>query len=136
MRKGSKIDKYYEKVMLVLRKFLFIRCACAKCEIHMYVCMCDRFITSSPDGRMQALLLARPLLVTQQLRPSHGTSPSRDNHAEEKRKPKTSWVCSTAPKGQIIVDLLFFAIFFTSGQGKYSNSLGINLKFIILNCED
>ena len=43
--------------------------------------------------------------------------------------------CSTAPNGQIIVDLKSLEIFFTSGHDKYSNSPGIDLEFIIFNCE-
>ena len=43
--------------------------------------------------------------------------------------------CSTAPNGHIIVDLLSFEILLTSGQDKFSNSLDIDLKFIIFNFE-
>ena len=39
--------------------------------------------------------------------------------------------CSIAPKGQIIVDLWFLEIDFTSEEDKYSKLLGIDLKFII-----
>jgi len=41
--------------------------------------------------------------------------------------------CSTAPNGQITVDLLFFATHSISCQFKYSNLLGIGLKFINFN---
>ena len=43
--------------------------------------------------------------------------------------------CSTAPNGQITVDLFSFAILSISCQFKYSNLLGIGLKFINFNFE-
>ena len=95
MRKGSKIDKYYEKVMLVLRKFLFIRCAFAKYEFHM----CDREYYSiiRLESNSPMIIVRRPNPRRNMFGIGTGERPRAAKRGQPKRASNRAWK-TRAPK--------------------------------------